>query len=390
MMQQAHLPPKRFYSLDALRGIAALCVVFWHWQHFFFAGTTAGKFDLERLPFSDGLSLLYTKGWLAVDLFFSLSGFIFYWLYSKKIALKEISSSQFSLLRFSRLYPLHLASLLMVAIGQLWVNHARGAYFVYPYNDVKHFLLNILFTSSWGFEQGHSFNAPIWSVSVEVLLYIIFFSCCRLLPVRAFILAAISIMGFQLIQDYYQPIGRGLGSFFLGGLVFIAYQTVLKSKHSVSLSKSVFLIMLFAWSITITTLLQKIDFNSLSIFHFHLPHRMLELIDSWPVVVLFPLSILSLALFETQHGPLAKRIAFLGDISYSSYLLHFPLQLLFSMLLSYFSFGQDIYYSPWLMLLFFTLLITISFISFRNFEMPAQKRLRQLNISRKKTVQSPI
>ncbi|MBY0445501.1 MAG: hypothetical protein K2Q15_09875 [Burkholderiales bacterium] len=70
MMQQAHLPPKRFYSLDALRGIAALCVVFWHWQHFFFAGTTAGKFDLERLPFSDGLSLLYTKGWLAVDLFF--------------------------------------------------------------------------------------------------------------------------------------------------------------------------------------------------------------------------------------------------------------------------------------------------------------------------------
>src|SRR5262249_54324308 len=37
--------PRHFYSLDALRGVAALVVVFWHWQHFFVSGTEWKDFD---------------------------------------------------------------------------------------------------------------------------------------------------------------------------------------------------------------------------------------------------------------------------------------------------------------------------------------------------------
>ncbi|MGL4524241.1 MAG: acyltransferase family protein, partial [Spirochaetia bacterium] len=337
-MMQAN-PPERFYSLDALRGIAALSVVFWHWQHFFFSGSTPGKLDISRLPWSSGLSILYTKGWLAVDLFFSLSGFIFYWLYSKKIQQGEISSGQFTLLRFSRLYPLHLASLLIVAIGQLWLINTRGSYFVYPYNDAKHFLLNLLFTSSWGFEQGFSFNAPTWSVSVEVLLYLVFFTLCRLLPIRAAILASISILGFQLIQEYYPPIGRGLGSFFLGGLTFLMYQAIIQSRRVVIFSKGVVLCMVFAWLATIAIMQCNIDLNLwidsykyLNTFSQSLLH---DLLHAWPVVFLFPLSILSLSLIETLQGPIAKKISFLGDLSYSSYLLHFPLQISFAIIVSF-------------------------------------------------------
>lgn len=58
--------------------------------------------------------------------------------------------------------------------------NAIGSYFVYPNNDIKHFLLNLFFASSWSFESGHSFNGPIWSVSVEVLLHALFFFCSRL------------------------------------------------------------------------------------------------------------------------------------------------------------------------------------------------------------------
>jgi peptidoglycan/LPS O-acetylase OafA/YrhL len=41
----------------------------------------------------------------------------------------------------------------------------------------------------------------------------------------------------------------------------------------------------------------------------------------------FPCTIVALALLETGRGTLGRRLSFLGDISYSSYLLHFPLQM---------------------------------------------------------------
>jgi peptidoglycan/LPS O-acetylase OafA/YrhL len=63
---------ERFHSLDLLRGVAALSVVFWHWQHFFYSGT-GRNYPLERMPLVDVFFLLYAKGWLAVELFFSLS-----------------------------------------------------------------------------------------------------------------------------------------------------------------------------------------------------------------------------------------------------------------------------------------------------------------------------
>jgi peptidoglycan/LPS O-acetylase OafA/YrhL len=148
------------------------------------AGSQPGAFAMERLPLFEVLFPFYTDGWLAVDLFFSLSGFVFYWLYARAVAEQAITLRNFAVLRFSRLYPLHFATLLAIAAGQLWFMRSTGSYFVYPENDAEHFLLNLFFVSSWGFERGYSFNGPVWSVSVEMLLYLVFFAYCRQLPVR--------------------------------------------------------------------------------------------------------------------------------------------------------------------------------------------------------------
>src|SRR6185436_12525906 len=109
--------PGRMHSLDALRGIAALAVVFWHWPHFFYSGTTlAAGFDREAQPFYEVFKIFYRHGILAVDLFFLLSGFIFFWLYAKTISARRLTPREFFVLRVSRLYPLHLVTLLLVAI----------------------------------------------------------------------------------------------------------------------------------------------------------------------------------------------------------------------------------------------------------------------------------
>ena len=382
-MNHQHNLIERFYSLDALRGLAALSVVFWHWQHFFFSGTKLGTFNVKGFPFFEEVFVFYSKGWLAVDLFFSLSGFVFYWLYSKRIANGAISPSRFFLLRFSRLYPLHLATLLFVAFSQWWLFNKSGSYFVYPNNDGYHFLLNLGFASSWGFECGYSFNGPIWSVSVEVLLYALFFLCSRLIPVRAIILAIISIFGFFVVQKYYHPIGRGIGSFFLGGCAFLAYQAIVNSRHAATITRWAAIIMVSSWAGAIVIAQQggSLTLRGIPVlWHLEAYFQWIVWNSLWQVLLLFPLTILSLALIETRIGPLGKRISFLGDISYSSYLIHFPLQLLFSAVLAQFSFSDSIYYSSWLMMLFMTILITISFISFRYFEMPAQRYLRQIGL----------
>ncbi len=42
--------PRHFYSLDALRGLAALSIVFYHWHHFFEIGNVIHGFDETRQP----------------------------------------------------------------------------------------------------------------------------------------------------------------------------------------------------------------------------------------------------------------------------------------------------------------------------------------------------
>src|SRR6185436_6252250 len=213
--------PKRFYSLDALRGVAALGVVFWHWQHFFYTGTHKADFDRGRQPFYGLFYLFYEKGWMAVDLFFSLSGFIFFWLYAKRIESRRIVASEFSMLRLSRLYPLHLATLLFVAATQWWIHSRTGDYVVYPLNGMQQFLAHLLFVSGWRSSWADSFNAPVWSVSVEVFLYGTFFALFRVFRRRTIPLIALVVLGAVL--KFHIPIGRGIYSFFLGGLAYYAF-----------------------------------------------------------------------------------------------------------------------------------------------------------------------
>src|SRR5262252_1542846 len=108
----------RLGALDGLRGLSALGIaVFFHFQHF---GGDLAAYPLARhLPFT----WLYTHGFVLVDLFFVLSGIIFTYRYLAPVAEGKVTGRQFFLLRFSRLYPLHLLTLLFCAgveWSQLW------------------------------------------------------------------------------------------------------------------------------------------------------------------------------------------------------------------------------------------------------------------------------
>jgi peptidoglycan/LPS O-acetylase OafA/YrhL len=198
-----------------MRGVAALAVVFWHWQIFsYVGGQLPPTFLVRTQPLYMIFAPLYQAGYLAVDLFFALSGFIFFALYSDRVASREVSAKQFFVLRLSRLYPLHLATLVFVTVAQAIFARQNGTYFGSHYNDPYHFLLNLLFASSWGFEKGHSFNGPFWSVSVEALLYAIFFVFSRFCRINLPAMVAMIALGL-VIWPVYPPVGHGIYMFYL-------------------------------------------------------------------------------------------------------------------------------------------------------------------------------
>ncbi len=167
---------QRYETLDALRGIAALSVVFWHWHWLYCApGEITPLADPSIQPFFWLLAPLYLHGLLGVKLFFSISGFVFFYLYADAIAQRRVTITTFVNYRFSRLYPLHLLTLLTVTALQAAYFSRYGAFFIYQVNDARHFVLQLFFASNWSRVSPFTFNGPIWSLSIEILLYAMFF-----------------------------------------------------------------------------------------------------------------------------------------------------------------------------------------------------------------------
>lgn len=165
----------KLLGLELIRFMSALAVLFWHYQHFFYIANKPTDFIKEQQPLYSLFSHFYDYGYYGVQVFWCISGFIFFWKYREAIASKAINYRKFFVLRFSRLYPLHLFTLLLVFALQSIYFSQKDYFFVYQNNDTTHFIYQLFLASSWGFEKGGSFNGPIWSISVEVLIYCFFF-----------------------------------------------------------------------------------------------------------------------------------------------------------------------------------------------------------------------
>ncbi len=376
--------PARFYSLDVLRGIAALSVVVFHWRHFFYDGAEPGSDAPPEQPLLAALFVPYRAGWLAVDLFFALSGFIFFWMYARPIGDRTVSAREFFVLRMSRLYPLHFATLIAVIIFQALYQLATGGYFVYASNDAYHLVLNLLFLSSWGFEGGYSYNAPVWSVSVEMFLYAVFFLQCRVMKPRMWVLLGIALASYAIFRLTQSQLARGAASFHMGGLAYLVYLRVV---HSSAFEKrrtarggprggwavTAFIgLTLALWLVTVLNIAGPAE----SLGWTGWPD-----LSGWtmafPVFILFPWTILVLAVLEAVRGSLGRRLAFIGDLSYSSYLVHFPVQIALALVVVLLGFDRSVFTSPWLLGAFVMGVVALALASHRLLEVPMQRYLRR-------------
>jgi len=217
----------RLYLLDLARAFAATSVILQHYQHFYY--DELSLFVRQDQPFFDIFGFVYSFGSQAVPFFYMLSGFIFFNFYLEKIYKREISFKKFALLRFSRLYPLHFFTLLLVIFFQQIYFNFENDYFIFKENDFKNFFLHIFLIQEWPFiKGGDAFNAPSFSISVEMFLYISFFIIS--LKFLKNLLQTIIVATITLILYFFfeSNLNLGLFLFFYGGVIYYLIKIIFR------------------------------------------------------------------------------------------------------------------------------------------------------------------
>lgn len=377
------LRKSRLHSLDALRTVAALAVVLAHWPQHFFAVTKFAH-PISDAPFYEELAGGYLHGASAVTFFFCLSGFIFYWLYSDAVHQGKMGFGAFALRRFSRLYPLHIATLFAL-VPLVVVFHAMtGADFIYNNNDAYHFGLNVAFIQYWGFETGLSWNGPSWSISVEIALYLLFFAVCRLLAPN--VLQTIGLILASMALAHFSPIAAGGIAFFAGGVTYHGFRRAQRHR-TVSAVAIAVLTTILVWRLcgpltdgdvarrSVESLRNVIPSGSIGDL---IVRGLLIFCGRSRELVLFPSLIFTLAFLESATPQLPWRVlAKLGNLSFGIYLLHFPLQAAVMILALALSWPDDVFTWPAGFIAFFSCLLLSALASYRYLERPAMVAMRQ-------------
>lgn len=147
---------------------------------------------MSHLEWNNHLSNLrgVTNGYLAVDLFFILSGLVIAANYGHKIR-DARSAMQFLGLRFFRLYPLHLAVLgMFVAVeclkwaAQQWTGVSPEHVPFSGGQSLPVLAANVLLLQGLGVLRQHGWNGPSWSISCEFFAYLLFALLCPLKALR--------------------------------------------------------------------------------------------------------------------------------------------------------------------------------------------------------------
>jgi peptidoglycan/LPS O-acetylase OafA/YrhL len=362
----------RLTGLEALRFVCAFGVLLFHYHQFSFRPGRGFVLSPDRLlPFHEILQVFYVNGAFAVRVFWCISGFIFFWKYQDAISEHRLGFKKFAILRFTRLYPLHFATLLLVTGLQLIYFRRFGSYFVYQVNDALHFVMQLAMASNWNPTQPYSFNGPIWSVSLEVLVYILFFFVAAYFTkswklnvlIVTFTIVLLPIPSLLPVRRLFECIGF----FYAGGLSAYAYRILLFGgmlETRKARIKANFWVLVGLAAISIV-------FFVLHIFFRGTGDLKLEFL-----LLATPLMLMILAQDLPVPEQVRGHIDTAGNMTYASYLLHFPIQILIALVA-----GEEgrwlSVYNPWLLVGFIVGTFTLAYFVYRYFEAPVQTRLRK-------------
>jgi peptidoglycan/LPS O-acetylase OafA/YrhL len=332
----------QFSTLDSLRGFAAIAIAVFH----FFSGW---------------------GGYLAVDFFLVLSGFVLSHSYLYKY--ETISPVKFIGHRLARLYPLHIYTLLTFIGATLLVSKGLPSY-----KDGTLFTLfqQITITHNVGLNPGGmTWNYPSWSISVEfwVNLIFIFFISRETKNIILFLLALFGLVVIYVntghldthATNYYTFLNsgmiRGVSTFFLGILSYRIYLYYKKYRDSRTLRFISYLETACLIGVSIIVFGRKGDHSGLD---FLAPY----------------LFMLVVVVFSFEHGKISKflkKFSYFGIISYSIYLNQITVLILSKYLLHKLGTPDKLIFAVYILAL-----LVYSHFTYRYIERPLRQKGRNL------------
>ena len=124
---------------------------------------------------NESVNAFLSHGYLAVDFFFILSGFVIGFNYfDRLIKLEKEAVFHFYIKRIARIYPLHLIVLLgYLSIPVAYLITGRGFSFSGQFS-IEGFVSGLFLIQTWGWLEDITWNIPSWSISTEMMAYILF------------------------------------------------------------------------------------------------------------------------------------------------------------------------------------------------------------------------
>jgi peptidoglycan/LPS O-acetylase OafA/YrhL len=268
------------------------------------------------LPLLERASIL-VNGWHGVDLFFMLSGFVLMYAHGTEFrAIRRGPLIRFARLRFTRVYPLNAAVLLLIAIlvslQPGFVAWVRATHHPSDFSFGA-FLRTLFLATRWFLPGQGDWNEPVWSLSLEILGYIAF-------PFLAF--AALRV------EKRWALVAIGLIS--LGGSVAI----LRASHHADSVYSQIAVVKMMAcfvtgiaifrlWALTAASAARWAQWiaaiSACCILISGQTYRGTVLMDAFFAFLLYALAFQQGIVSRLLSSPVAL---FLGEISFPLYLIH--------------------------------------------------------------------
>ncbi len=341
---------QHFEILDGLRGVGAVVVVIFHFM---------------EIAITDYNKNFISHGYLAVDFFFCLSGFVITYAYDSRIAGMGLLS--FIKLRLIRLQPLVIISSVLGLLTFLFDPYS-DFYALYGFKHTALIFITSIFLIPYPVMPERFFNlfslsAPMWSLFWEYVANLVYatilFKASKKVLAILVLLAAAGICYIGLHSgnlsggwggpNFFDGFFRILFSFLMGMFIYRA-NWIIKNKLGLpAMSALLLTVFLFPYN------------------------------DHWnwltePIIVIFFLPLLvSLGAGASLAGKHQKINKISGDISYPLYMTHYPFVWIF---LTYVAVEKPgIAHLKWVIPVSVILLISLAWLVFKFLDLPVRRYL---------------